>query len=399
MKRFALVFLTGLFFWPALATAQEQAAIFEAKGLSHFTRQEYRQALEFFEKFYRINPKNEQNLYRLGITHLKLNNDRQTAQFFKKLLDYFPASELAPEAKEWVARLEKEKRLSLKGSVSTYYDSNVTRDPDNQTLAGFSDRDDWMSAGTLDFDYHLADSGKTRFSAGYDGYQSAYWNILNIDANRFNYSSHLARLTLSRQFSDNIQWTIPAGYNFVLLGKAKYLQSASMESLLDILHGKNWMLSVTGGIRRDWFFQNLSNAAQNRDAIQPYARIEEYFFVPKNREVYFKAGYGFDRNFAGGNDWDFSAHHALYAIHFPLWRQIKVLLAGDVVVWRSFKNTDSVFNARRRDRSLYHTAVLSRDILPWLEAAASYSLFIRDSTLGRYQYRRHVAGLTFTAKL
>lgn len=408
----APIFLVVFFLRPAVVFSQEKSSLLEAKGMLHFNQGEYQKALEFFEKIYLINPKNEKNLFHLGTTHFKLKNNRAAAKFFKKLLGYFPASDAAREAEVWLAGIEKApppsekpakpvkmKRWNLKGSVSAYYDSNVTHDPDQQNLAGFTDRDDFLAAGTIDFDYLLINQEKTQFYTTYDGYQSAYWNAINIDANRFNYGSHQVGLMLTRKLNDHIQWTVPGHYTFSYLGKAKYLQSGALESVLDMLHMDHWMFSVTAGLRRDWFFQNLTNAAQNRDATQPYARLEEYFFAPHNREVYFKVGYGFEKNFAGGNDWDFSAHHALYAIHFPIWWQIKFLMAGDVVARRNFDKTDSVFNGLRKDKSLYHNVVFVKDVLPFLRVAVSYSFFIRDSSLLRYAYRRHVAGLTFSTKL
>ncbi|MBI4125760.1 MAG: hypothetical protein HY466_07520 [Deltaproteobacteria bacterium] len=409
MNRLVPVLLTAFLLGPAAGFSAEKVSLWEAKGMFHFARGEYPQALKFFKKIHGIDSKNEQNLYHLGTTHLKLKNYRKASRFFKKLFEEHSGSELSLLAEKWMAEIEqavaqtkeprKKKRWNLKGSASSYYDSNVTLDPDNQNLDGFSDRDDFMAVGTLDLNYFLVNQEKTQFYAGYSGYQSAHWNALNIDANRFNYGSHRVGLGLTRKLNDHIRWTVPGDYNFVTLGKAKYLQSGAMESILDMMHMDHWMLSVTAGVRRDWFYQSLNNTAQNRDATQPYARLEEYFFAPHNREVYFKAGYGFEKNLAGGNDWDFSAHHALYAIHFPIWWRIKFLMAGDVVVRRNFDRTDSVFNVLRRDKSLYHTVVFSKDLLRFLRIAASYSFFIRDSTLARYTYRRHVAGLTFSTQL
>lgn len=443
MKKGQLFLFTLLFLGFTLqGYAQESAEVLHAKGLILFGEERYVESIELFRKSYRLDPDNAKNLYHLGAAHLRLENMYHAARYFKKLLKrnpdfheaYFdyaaslfyqgkfkkakpwlekvllhaPQSEQALLARQWLSAIENKtavadkkhrlKRWDLMASGFFFYDSNVTRDPDDENLAEFADQKDLLAGGSLNFRYLLLDREKSDFTFEYDGYQNTHFNS-EFDSNRFNYGRHRGEVEWAAELNDFIHWRWPARYSYATLGKAKFVQSAEMENRFDMVHMNHWLFSVTAGLRRDWFFQSLANAAQDRDATQPYVRLEEYFFAPHNRNVYVKTGYGFEYNFASGNDWDFYAHHALYSIHFPVWFKMNFLMLGDVVLRRNFQNTDSVFNGLRRDKSLSQTVALSREILPLLSVAGSYSFFIRSSTLTRYTYRRHVAGLTFTVKL
>lgn len=427
----------------AFASSLSQATVIYSKGMTYFSKGEYRKALQFFRQAYRINPNEKENVHLLGLTYMKLNRFDLGEKYLKELLDknpdytqayfdygvclyrqgearsalpwfektqkLFPDTFAGKTAKKLALKIKGEKetkekqplpkkRWSLKGATGLFYDSNVTQDPDNESLAGFPNQKDYAMTVSGNFRYLLLSGEKTNLFADVSSYQSAYLSIY-LDSNNFNFGRHQGGFEFTYRLNDYIQWRLPFNYTFETLGNSKYVQTERGESIFDILWMNNWLTTITGGMKKDDFFGSLTNTSQNRDATEPYARIEQYFFAPHNREFYIKGGFEFEKNFAAGNDWDYNAYHVLAALQTPLFSKIKLLLLEDVVARRSFITLDSIFNAQRSDQSAATTAVLSKEIVSHLSLLTSYTFFISDSNIPHFTHKRHVAGLTLQIKL
>ena len=395
-----------LFSLPSLADSTSTAIVVHAKGTDHFSQEKYEQALELFQQAYKLDPQNDENNRMLGLTYLKLERYTDALNFFKKVEKLNPDSKSASFAREWIAKLEESKappgkkreeikRWNLQASSSFYYDSNATQDPDNENLTAFPTQQDYLSTSALDFKYLLLSGEKTKFYLGYSGYQSLYLDI-KFDSDSFDYGRHKGNVEFIHRINDYLQWRVPVYYSYSSLGKSKYVQSVVGETALDMAWMNNFLTTITGGARWDNFFATFANSAQDRDANQPYAKIEQYYFAPHNRDFYIKAGFLFEKNMATGADWDYNAYHLLASIHSPLPWKMKFLFLSDTVARRNFKSVDSVFNVQRKDESGSLTGSISREIIPHLTTTGSYTFFIQDSNTTRFSHRRHVAGLTLS---
>ncbi len=374
-------------------------------GLSLYRLGKFSTALPWFEKE-RGQKENPLPLFYAGLTHHQLGNEAEAIALLKQVKVLFPASETATAAQEWIAKIEskevvsappKAKRWSLNTTLGFFYDSNIVRDPDNENLAGFIDIGDMAATGSAEFQYLLVPKEKAKFYIGASTYQSAYSN-LRFDSNNFNYGRHKGFVQLVRRVNDSVQFRFPAEYSFSTLGKAKFVQSGEGEMIADLAWMKDFLTTVTAGIRKDWFFGTFTSANQNRDAYKGYGRLEHYFFSPRNRNLYIKGGYGAERNVAKGSDWDYWAHTLYFTAQTPFFLKTKFLLITEIVPRRYFQYTDSVFTTRRLDKSGVFTAAVSKDLPMSFTAGVNYTFAIQASNIQRFRYRRHVAGLTFSRK-
>lgn len=376
-------------------------------GLSLFRQNKFDSALPWFEKE-GDQKENPFPLFYAGLSHYYLGETAMALELFKKVGSLFPGTETAESAQEWMAKIETPegekpepykvaKRWGLRGSTGVFFDSNVVRDPDDENLTGFTNIADVASTGSLDAKYLLVPKDKTKLTIAYSGYQSAYLN-LRFDSNDFNYGRHRGGFDVVHRINDTLQLRIPIYYTFATLGNAKFVQTGEGEVTLDMIWSKNALASITGGGQRDFFFDTPANAAQNRDANKAYAKFEQFFFSPNNRDFYVKAGYGFEKNMASGADWDYDSHHLYAAIQTPFFWKTKFLILSEFVPQRRFFNVDSNFNAIRSDKSETITSLLSKELSRFLTASASYTFSLQDSRLIRFTYTRHVTGLTLAAK-
>lgn len=374
-------------------------------GLSLYRLGKFDSALPWFEKE-EGQEENPLPPFYAGLTHYQLGHKPDALRLLKKVKTLFPSSETAMAAQEWIAKIEskeepskplKAKRWNLNTSVGFYFDSNIVRDPENENLAGFNDIADVAATGSADFQYLLVPKEKTKFYIGASTYQSGYMN-LRFDSNNFNYGRHKGFVNLVQRINDSVQFRFPAEYSFSTLGKAKFVQSGEGEIIADLAWMKNFLTTMTGGTRKDWFFGTFTSVPQNRDAIKGYGKFEHYFFAPRNRNLYAKAGYGVERNLAKGSDWDYWAHFIYSAIQTPFFGKTKFLFLTEVMPRRYFSYADSIFGTRRTDRSGTLTGVLSKDLPMSFTTAVNYTFVVQASNIARFQYRRHVAGLTFSRK-
>ncbi|OGQ04809.1 MAG: hypothetical protein A2W61_07200 [Deltaproteobacteria bacterium RIFCSPLOWO2_01_44_7] len=418
-----------------------------SKGTLAFSAGEFEKALSFFQKTYQEDANNIDNLYFLGLTHLRLNQFSKSSYYLRELLlkkpefsrayfDYGLSllrekkhstalswfkkayannpkdSEIARMATEWITRLEagekptpiesreeeKIQKWSLRAATSAYYDSNVTLDPDSENLTGFqNNQDDIMGSAALDVKYLFYNTEKTKMHVGYSGYQSFYGNLF-FDMNRFNYGRHRAIVSYQRKLSDNFQFRLPLDFMFVSLGKSKYMYGGGGEAAFDLAWKKNWLTTFAGKIKRDEFIAIPSNAAQVRDAVRTSFGIDQYYFFPGNRNRYLKGGYEFEMNLATGADWDYRAHKTNFTFNTPLGAGFNFLGVANIGVLRKFNHRDSIFSVKRGDFSVTGMGSLSKEIIPHLTASLSYTYAMTRSNIARFTYKRHIAGFTLATR-
>lgn len=387
-------------------------------GLSLYDEGRYSEALVWLEKVYQKR-KNPAVLVYVGLSHYQLNNKEAALNAFQKVKRQKENPKLSEAAAGWITKIEAgesiskakqgvtpEKRFSMVTTVASYYDNNVTIDPDEEDLSDFqAEQDDGMTSGSLSIRYLLHKTENAKLFVDWSSYQTAYWNTRapRVDLNLLNYGRHKGGIRFQYRLSDKVQWRLPIHYFFSTLGAAKYNHGGGGESAFDIAWNKNWLSIFTLGIKRIDYYASPSNIAQVRDTLQPIGRFEQYFFFPGNRQRYFRIGYETDINLAEGDDWDYTGHRILFTFHTPLFWKIKFLTLSTFVPFRRHQNTDSVLTlggqpTRRDDFYYYGLGMLTRDWTPHFSTSLSYSFTLQDSNLIRFSYKRHMTGIIFTLR-
>ncbi len=341
---------------------QSEIAFYE--GLLAFKKQDYPAAEKSFEESLRLDPSNTQAAY------------------------FLEQSRLRQKEYEKKEKKEKEKAWGVYGSLFVGYDSNVSLDPQDITVATLpSDESDiriGVRGGGL---YHLIQKGKYRLTA-----EAFYDQAFYPDLDQFDYG--LAHAEIRNQFRwGDFFLSLPASYEFSLLGSSAYLQSAQLSPSASYLVADRFLTQITPRFRLDFFFQTLTNPSQDRDARNLRPEVAEYFFFDQKKR-YFKVFYSFEKNWADGDDWDYNAHTVGGAASSPLVGGVSVYAYGSFTIDKSFDHIDSVLGVRRDDTHQNYGIRFSRKIINHLSAAASYDFRHNGSNIDFFRYNRHVAGVT-----
>ena len=373
-------------------------------GLSLHRQKKYQESLEWFQKAKLADKTKPLPLFYEGLSHYFLGKEDEALSQWKDVEQFYPNSDVADAAKQWIAQAEsgkkivvgKPKKWTLSAAGSAFYDSNVTLDPDDLNLTNFgSEQADVMESGSLNINYRLHHTTNSDFFILYSGYQSAYDNV-HFDMDRFNYGRNVGGINFQYKLSENVQMRIPADYTFVTLGKGKYSGTGSGTTAFDFSWGEDWLTSAYAAAHWDEFFQAAISAPQRRDALRASVGGEQYFFFPTNRSRFLKVGYEFTNNDAKGNDWDYYQQRVTFAFNSPLIWKLNVTLLNDIIPLRKFINRDSIFAVKRGDFVYIASGVVSREILPHLTVSGSYTYSMVDSNIPQFTYHRQVTGLTIS---
>lgn len=386
-----------------LLPAHASAAYF--LGLSQYQDGRYQEAAQSLETAVRLNPSQaEPHFYRgVSLYHLKQNEDALAELEQAKELASKSKSPIADLAQSYARRIqegkkparetagapdEKEKRWFVSGSLTGAYDSNASLNPSNRAIAGLSARQsDPFFAGKVDGGYRWIRKEHHRLTTGASYYQSVYARL-----HSFNYGQ--AHIEVGNDLLlGNLYITLPAAYEFSLLGSAKYLQSGLVTPSISYTLKNRLITQLTPALRYDDFFQTAVAAAQNRDALNVNLQIAEYLMADDGKH-YLKVIYQFENNAARGADWDYHAHTVGVALFTPFWMGLDLNLHANVLIDQQFENVDSVLGSKREDFAQFFGGSLSRDIGRHFTVTGHYDFYRNVSNQAFFTYIKHVGGVT-----
>lgn len=379
-------------------------------GLSLYRQKQYAPAAVWFEKAKEKNKKDPLPVFYSGLTQYYLGDQEKSLATLKHVDEMAPNAELASATSEWIKDIQEgkvpkegaakkaEKKLTVRVAGSAFYDSNVILDPDEGNITGFqSNQADAMAAGALDVTYLLHRTKNSKLFIEYSGYQSAYANI-NFDFDRFNFGRQTGGVNFYYKINDKLRWRMPLSGTFVNLGLSKYVLIGQGASYFDAAWDKKWLTTFYGRVVRNEYYATVTNVDQTRDATQAIFGFDQFFFVPDQKNMYFKVGYQFTDNFAVGNDWYYTQHEITAVFGTDLGKKWSLFLLTDISPRRQFKNIDSVYNVRRRDVIYNNTGALTYKFNKTFSTTGSYSYYMTNSNIANYTYHRQVAGLSFAAQ-
>jgi tetratricopeptide (TPR) repeat protein len=368
-------------------------------GMSRFRLERYREAISAFQASIDLNPKNPEPFFYRGLSLYRLDQKEEAKDDFKKAASIAPEGPVKDLAESYLRSLEEGKeagapgarrprrRWAVYGSLTTQYDSNVTLDPENITIATLpADQGDLQIAVRVGGSYDLVSREKYRLVS-----EAFYYQTIYPDLEDFSYG--LAHAEIRNEFRrGNLFLQFPAAYEFSILQTAKYLQSARFSPSVNYLW-RNFLTQLSPRFRLDSFFQTLTNAAQDRDARNLELEVAEYFFFEQRRR-HFKVSYTFERNWADGNDWDYQAHHLNLSLYTPVVWRISATVSAGVTIDKGFDNVDSIIGTRRDDFAYSYGLTLSRPLTEFLTLSAHYYFRHNASNIAFFEYNKHLAGMT-----
>ena len=374
-------------------------------GMTYFQAENYSKAIPYFDQSITKNDSVPEPHFYRAVSLYRMGKEQESLPSFEKTEKLSGSGTLYDLAKSYRRSLTQpvasadeasgqaapktEKRWFLYGSLATQYDSNVILKPDTTTAVTFaSDQDDVLFGIRAGGGYHLVKKGSYQLTGEANYYQSAY-----VQQNDFNYG--MAHGELRHQFKKGkFTLNIPMSYEFSILQTTKYLQSGGLSPWASYAVGNHLFFQVSERFRYDDFIQPPSSLDQNRDAENLQTEPTVYFLFD-NRKRHFKASYNFEANFAKGNDWDYKSHTVSGALYNPLFWGINSYLTASYNFNKQFKYVDSVISTKRDDSTQSYGATLSKEVLKGLTVSANYQFQRGKSNIPFFQYKRHIAGVTF----
>ncbi len=393
-------------FLKAIQLNPENASVPYFIGMTYFERQEYPKAVSYFDRSIAKDGKVPEphfykavSLYRMGRQEESLPEFEETqrlsssgslfdlAKSYQRSLTQPVAN--ADEAAGQSVPAQTEKRWFLYGSLATQYDSNVILKPDTATAVSFaSDQDDVFFGVRAGGSYQIVKKSAYRLIGEGNYYQSIY-----VQQNDFNYG--LAHAELRHQIrKGRFAVNIPTSYEFSLLQTSKYLQSGALSPWASYALGNHLFFQASERFRYDDFFTPPSTLPQNRDAYNLQSEPAVYFLFD-NRKRHVKVAYDFEANFAKGNDWDYKSHTVSGAFYNPLVWGINSYVTAAYTFNKQFKYIDSIIGTKRHDTTQCYGAVFSKEVLKGFTVSTNYQYQRGGSNIAFFQYKRHLAGVTF----
>jgi len=181
-------------------------------------------------------------------------------------------------------------------------------------------------------------------------------------------------------------------------------------AVFKLLATPNNILEVFLGYdKKEFYHQNLTVAAENRDAVGPRAYLSwTWFFLPRG---FVSARYDYNEDRTDGVYWDNKLHRLSASVNIPVLPAAVAAKAGGLYVQaacgfsfanytyeRNFLNDDLVFTTEKRRDRLYDASVgLNWEIVKNLGLVLQYKFIRSDSNMPVFTYDDHIwtAGIEF----
>lgn len=373
-------------------------------GLSRFHQENYQGAVDALDKAIALRKDEPEAFFYRGVSLYRLGLRETALDDFLKASQLTPEGELKREANVYILNIEsrdaflvsavREKPWFAYVNASFNFDSNVTLDPEDITLITLpADQDDVQFFLVGGGGYHIVQKKNYRLTG-----EAYYSQTLYPDLNNFNFGVAHAELSNQIRFNQKNFMTIRAINEFSLLGTSKFLESIQFHIGSSHYWSKRFLTRTSGLIHRDYYFQNIINPAQNRDAWNFRPGLIQYFFF-RGGKTFVNVGYHFERNSATGSDWDFTAHHVGAAFFTPIAWKVTTFVFADFIFDKDFDNVDSVLGIRRDDWSQNYGIQFSRPVQEYVTIRIHYSFLRNASNISVFEYNKHVVGTTVSFRI
>jgi tetratricopeptide (TPR) repeat protein len=365
-------------------------------GLSLSAQGNYPEAEAYLRKGLALDPKNSDLQYLLAYA-LQAQGKMQAARELAESLQLEPASPLVGPTRQLLGALRTPRRgetpFWLELTARAQYDSNVSLKPNNGALApGLGNKSSWGNLLALAGDYAFLRSERWQAGATYDALQT-----LNYENHDFDFSEQTpgARVTYNN--------LLPGGQRFFLTGRAFYdvlLQSGRLflqrpTGSLDFFllenpaNGTELFYQLQGKIFNDHPPRPPNGKGdEDRDALNHLVGVvHRMFFSGGRHQINF--GYHFDREEAQGKNWRYNGHKGVAGVMVTLPWEIRATTNFEFHA-RRYDGTNTGFGESRKDDETTVLFSLAKDITPKLTATLEHLWDSNHSSIANFRYQRQI---------
>jgi tetratricopeptide (TPR) repeat protein len=350
--------------------------------------------------------------YYTGISHYQRGLlDEAQREFEAAIAGGEPESELARSAREFL----QQQRAVPKGprpwdlsvSVSGQYDSNVVllpggTQPPNEV--GISRKHDYVAAFYVRGEYRPIQTNLWMAGVTYGFYQSLH-NKLTL----FNVQDHSPTLFVQRQVGP-VSFRMQYVFDYTKVGNLPYLVSNAIQPIITIAEEGNTFTQVQLRYQNKDFKDDLFTENSARDARNWLAGLTQIFSSADGASN-FRVGYTFDMDRTGGGqvsvatpgvqtnaDWAYRGHRLSIGGTGPAVLSVTPSLELDYYL-QNYDNANSFSpdgTTRRRDRIIFFTGSLSKDLTDSLTLSLEYNYTRDQSNVSVFDYTRSIYSITLS---
>jgi tetratricopeptide (TPR) repeat protein len=350
--------------------------------------------------------------YYTGMSHYQRGLlDEAQKEFEAAIAGGEPESELARSAREFL----RQQRAVPKGprpwdislSVSGQYDSNVVllpggTQPPNEV--GISRKHDYVSAFYIRGEYRPIQTNLWTAGVTYGFYQSLH-NKLTL----FNVQDHSPTLFVQRQVGP-VSFRVQYVFDYTKVGNLPYLVSNAIQPIITIAEERNTFTQVQLRYQNKDFKDDLFLENSARDARNWLAGLTQ-IFSSADGSSNIRIGYTFDMDRTGGGkvsvatpgiqtnaDWAYRGHRLSIGATGPAVLSVTPSLEFDYYL-QNYDNANSFSpdgTTRRRDRIIFFTGALSRDLTDSLTLSLEYNYTRDQSNVAVFDYNRSIYSITLS---
>jgi tetratricopeptide (TPR) repeat protein len=361
-------------------------------GFAYYQTGNYKKAIDYLEKA-RTKDKTIESLilYYIALSKQQLGQTKEATATYKQLIITDPTSPLAApsqrliEAMELEARLKK--RFNIDFTAKLQYDDNVILVPTTNVFAlRDKKRKSWINLFFLRGEYFFFRRPNLDLSASYGFYQTITYSLRDMDV-----QDHILSLDFSRRGSIGpmpFDFRINYTYDYLLLDYHYFLQRHTVRPSFILMESKTNLSLIQYAFQIKEFREKPLFPDDNRDA-----KNQEIGFIHflrfKDAKHYIKAGYFYDREYAEGDNWDYSGNKFVAGFQYTFPKDIRLNVDYEYKQVR-YKNINIYFDERRRDIDRAVSASLLKDIGKGFSVSLEYLHRRNSSNIALYDYKKNL---------
>lgn len=354
-------------------------------GMSHQSLGDYDKAIFYLERAAKADESFDQLAwYNVGLSHSRAGRKAEAQVALQRAIDVDPESDTAKAARELADVVEKgkhDKPWSLATAAGVEFDDNVsTSETDTNTS-----KDDGAAVMEISGTYKLLEQPGRELEAGYDFYQSSYFDLED-----FNLHSHSFSLAGAQDL-----WDVDTGlsYRFTTtrLGNEHFLDVARISPSMGYMVTPRWYAMARYEFHNKNFHDN-----PGRDAHQSGVGMDHFVFFQGNK-AYASFGYRRENENADRAEFDYTGNAVRAGWHAP-WPGIGPDGTIDLsyrYTTRDYDNITPSIGRKRDDDRHSFGIVLARRVTESLLGRLRYQYTSADSNLQSADYDQNVVSLTF----
>lgn len=334
--------------------------------------------------------------FRIAEAYAKEGKLKEASERLKFSITIDPTTDMAIYARDYekflTEKMEREKPFRLSLGLAYKYDTNVVLKPTSGPVAELitGEQDSAINASLrIGYTAPFSFKGPFSFALQYSLYTDTYF-----DLTRYQWISQNITAIPGYNFG-KFSVSFPLSYIYNWVKRRSYMNIKGMDPTLRFMVSENSMGEVSlGYFRKDYATRPL-DINEERDGYSVSGSFSWTYFL-KAGEGLITLRYSPTNEHTDGNNWSYREHKFSLSLLYPLIWKFKLQLTGDST-FTHYKNTNTVFNVKRKDDTYFTSLGLICGIFKNLDAIASYSYTRDKSNIDVYDYKRQIfsVGLEF----